>query len=95
MQNIRNMININLNDTIYVQLFDDGLDILKENYEKILSLPNGKPSKLLYAFPWQPPEKDENGYYKMVFHEFINNFGPYMHNGSTKRICNMNIKVEE
>lgn len=86
---------INLNDTIHVQLFEDGLDILKENYEKILRLPNGNPSKLLYEYPWSPPEQDGNGYYKMVFHEFINNFGPYMYNGSTKRICNMNIKVEE
>lgn len=85
---------INLNDTIYVQLFEDGLEILKQNYEKILTLPNGKPSKLLYEYPWSPPEQDEEGYYKMVFHEFINNFGEYMYMGSTKQICNMNIKIE-
>lgn len=89
------MIEINLNNYIYVKLHEDGLNILKENYERILSLPNGEPTKLLYEYPWKPPENDEEGYYKMVFHEFINNFGPYMYNGSTKRICNMNIKVEE
>jgi hypothetical protein len=88
------MKNINLNDTIYVQLFEDGLDILRENYEKILSLPNGNPSRMLDLYPWQPPEKDHDGYYKMIFHEFINNFGEHMHMGSTKRICNMNIKVD-
>lgn len=85
---------INLNDTIYVQLFQDGLDILKKNYEEALSLPNGEPSKLLFVYPWKEPEQDEEGYYKMIFHEFINNFGKYMHMGSNKKICNMNIKVD-
>lgn len=88
------MIKINLNDTIYVQLYDDGLEILKNKYELAFSMPNGKPSKLLYNYPWAPPEKDSEGFYKMVFHEFINAFGEYMYMGSTKKICNMNIKVK-
>lgn len=84
---------INLNDSVRIQIYEDGFEVMKNKYEKVCS-PDGKPSRILNHFPWVRPDVDEEGYTKMQLHEIMYYFGEEMYLGNSKRLFNFNIELD-
>ena len=83
------MISINLNDTVCVKLTEDGVIFLNSYYYnklKNIYTPIEIASKL--------PKINKDGYYEMLFWEFINIFGSIT-TPSMELLYNPNILVKE
>lgn len=81
----------NINDCVKVKLTDEGINILREQYNSMLKQLTSEQKKAMGSF--KLPEVDEEGYTKFQFWDLMNHFGQYMYNGNINPPFCMDIKI--
>ena len=83
----------NINEYVKVKLTEEGVKILKAQYEETLKQMNPQSRKAMG--PFKKPKVDSEGYSEFQLWELMKYFGNYMYIGNMNIPFDMNIKISE
>lgn len=83
----------NINNYVKVKLTEEGLKILKSQYNEMLK--QMAPQARKSMGPFKPPKVDKNGYSEFQLWGLMQHFGSYMFNGNMNPPLELTIKISE